>query len=213
MYARPENDLIASVIDYAPEGLLPEIPVELRDKPLDELRVADGGVRHLSDYTRFWIDPEGRKHVAAFDQAWPVFEGEWNAPLVRDGNVWRGRVEADDKADRASGLIAFASRRRSEIEFEGMAWGEHVVATDAESMLKISAERLAVVTDDRQDGEPFFFLTGPAPLTNAQVSEIATAVRARSKSLIAKEIEVIGKILDGRITNTAQIETALRSAD
>lgn len=205
-FALVNGDLVHTTLSGSvilPEGAI-EVPETLANVPYQFLRVKGGEIVDARTLTTFYVDPDGTKH-AINGTGRQKIDAAFESPIVRDGDRWRAQPAEEVKANA---LASYAGRRRSEVEAGGMDWSGNRVDTSAESLLKIASERLAVLTGDREDGEVFFFLTGPAPLSNEAMSDLATAARNRSKVLIAKEAELRGKIAAGQITEFSAIDSA-----
>lgn len=113
--------------------------------------------------------------------------------------------------DSKDALRTYAYDKRAAVERGGYAWNGHIIMTDAESQQKLATERLAVITGDRIDGEIWFTADGPVPLTNDEISGVATSVRAWVKSLYAIRVDVLARIESGDITTTDEIDTAFQA--
>ena len=64
-----------------------------------ELRFNGSDVVRGSDYSVFFIDKNGKKHVVKHDQSWQELACDFNYNLVNDGGVWRVENASDTFAE------------------------------------------------------------------------------------------------------------------
>ncbi|WP_019274441.1 hypothetical protein [Vibrio coralliilyticus] len=62
---------------------------------LDRLRVVDGELVDAVDYSCFYIDAVGVKHIERHDETWQEIECGYSDVLVKDGSTWRLKTEQD----------------------------------------------------------------------------------------------------------------------
>ncbi|AIW21356.1 hypothetical protein F0267_26185 [Vibrio coralliilyticus] len=62
---------------------------------LDRLRVVDGALVDAADYSRFYIDAVGVKHIEQHDETWQEIECGYSDVLIKDGSAWRLKTEKD----------------------------------------------------------------------------------------------------------------------
>lgn len=87
-------DLVVGTTEADVDG--PEFPESLMSLPVDRLRVAGDVVIDMSTHTGdFFIDASGTKHVTQHAPGWQALACDWDAPLVRESDVWREWTEAD----------------------------------------------------------------------------------------------------------------------
>ncbi|NOI20819.1 hypothetical protein F0223_21585 [Vibrio coralliilyticus] len=72
------------------------VPDNLTDAlSLDRLRVIDGELVDAMDYSRFYIDAVGTKHIERHDETWQEIECGYSDVLIKDGSNWRLKNEND----------------------------------------------------------------------------------------------------------------------
>jgi len=62
---------------------------------LERVRVADGVLVDAADYSRFYIDAVGVKHIERHDETWQEIECAYSDVLIKDGSAWRLKTEQD----------------------------------------------------------------------------------------------------------------------
>ncbi|WP_019275461.1 hypothetical protein [Vibrio coralliilyticus] len=62
---------------------------------LERVRVFDGGLVDAADYTCFYIDAIGVKHIERHDDLWQEIECGYSDVLIKDGSNWRLKNEND----------------------------------------------------------------------------------------------------------------------
>ncbi|WP_019277085.1 hypothetical protein [Vibrio coralliilyticus] len=62
---------------------------------LDRLRVVDSDLVDAADYSRFYIDVVGVKHIKQHDETWQEIECRYSDVLIKDGSAWRLKTEQD----------------------------------------------------------------------------------------------------------------------
>ena len=92
-------------------------------------------------------------------------------------------------------LFERVAEKRWMVEEGGTVWSGHVVDTDRISQPKITSEFVAATNGLRTDGEYWKMKDGSfVPLTNAQLQEMALAVRAHITACFAREGTIKGLI-------------------
>ncbi|NOI32307.1 hypothetical protein [Vibrio coralliilyticus] len=59
------------------------------------LRVSNGQLVDAADYSRFYIDTVGVKHIERHDRTWQEIECGYSDVLIKDGSIWRLKTEQD----------------------------------------------------------------------------------------------------------------------
>jgi hypothetical protein len=194
--ALTDGDLIVSILSGdGANGI--EIPLALADKPVEELRVKGGKVRHLSEFTTFYVDVWGVRHLEAGAGRVQV-AGAWNAPLIRTADGWRVEQLADK-------LRAYAAAARYRREAGGVTIGGAEIRTDRESQGLIAGALLRAQINAEATFQ-FKTATGFVTLSGAQMQAIAVAVGEHVQACFAKEAEVLAAIDAGTITTVAEID-------
>ncbi|WP_052131695.1 hypothetical protein ABF162_08260 [Vibrio coralliilyticus] len=62
---------------------------------LERLRAVDGVLVDAMDYSRFYIDAVGVKHIDRHDETWQEIECGYSDVLIKDGSSWRLKTEQD----------------------------------------------------------------------------------------------------------------------
>lgn len=142
-----------------------------------------------------------------------VTEEQWSdASLMK---LWRapdGRLTVPPAHSVEIDLPAYAAAKRWEREVSGTVWNGWPVLSDRESQSKIIAEAVAIEKGERVDGDPWKFADGEfRPLTNAQMDDLAAAVRMHVRNSYGIEAQVLASIEAGAITTEAQIDAAFAS--
>jgi len=107
-------------------------------------------------------------------------------------------------------LPEYAALRRWQVEVGGTVWNDWPVHTDRASQAKVVAEMLAIERGERLDGDGWKFADGRfRPLTNAEFSDLALAVRTHVREAFAREAQVLAGIETGAITSQEEIDAAL----
>ena len=91
------NDLILGSVDGVADML--ECLVELKNQPLDTLRVINNKVVDAREYKCFYIDPKGIKHIVKHDPAWYFLKCNFDEELINDSDTWRVKTDADKFAE------------------------------------------------------------------------------------------------------------------
>ncbi|WP_186388536.1 DUF4376 domain-containing protein [Stappia sp. TSB10P1A] len=111
-------------------------------------------------------------------------------------------------------LIALAADLRWRAEVGGMEWRGWPVHTDRQSQTKVLAEHVAVTSGSRLDGEPWKFADGLfRELTNADVQDLALAVREHVRASFAIEAAVAAEIEAGVIVTREAVEVAFAAPE
>lgn len=111
-------------------------------------------------------------------------------------------------------LIALAADLRWRTEVGGLEWRGWPVHTDRQSQTNILAEHVAVTSGSRLDGEPWKFADGLfRPLTNADVQDLALAVREHVRASFAAEAAVAAEIEAGVIVTREAVEAAFAAPE
>ncbi|WP_186389465.1 DUF4376 domain-containing protein [Stappia sp. TSB10P1A] len=111
-------------------------------------------------------------------------------------------------------LIALAADLRWRAEVGGMEWRGWPVHTDRQSQTKVLAEHVAVTSGSRLDGEPWKFADGLfRELTNADVQDLARAVREHVRASFAAEAAVAADIEAGVIVTREAVEAAFAAPE
>lgn len=111
-------------------------------------------------------------------------------------------------------LIALAADLRWQTEVGGMEWRGWPVHTDRQSQTKVLAEHVAVTSGNRVDGEPWKFADGLfRPLANADVQDLALAVREHVRASFAIEAAVAAAIEAGVIDTREAVEAAFTAPE
>lgn len=109
-------------------------------------------------------------------------------------------------------LIAYAARRRREIEIGGMPFAGMMVATDGESQTKVLGARVAAGADP-EFTTPWFGLDGvPVTLDAAAITALSNAMLAHVQGGFVIRGQVFEQIEAGAITTVAQIDEAFAAA-
>ena len=72
------------------------LPESLRATNEKSLRVVNGELVNAEEYTDFFIDKFGVKHVVQHDISWQAITCDFGDELVNDDSTWRKRTLADD---------------------------------------------------------------------------------------------------------------------
>lgn len=149
MKALVQYDLVAGTISSdVPEGV--SVPATLSEKPIDELRYHAGRIKHLSDFSKFFVDDFGKKRVERVSPAWPEVACAWNAPLVRDGASWRIETPGDKlaavKGKAKTTIDAQAERLRQSVITPGEGQVATYLAQEAEAKLLLAVPDTATPT-------------------------------------------------------------------
>lgn len=134
-----------------------------------------------------------------------------------DYEAWKTAKEqaewvAKPSDEQVAELKAHVASLRYDREVAGTTWNGLPVHTDRDSQSKVQAERLAITTGDRQDGDAWKFADGEVrPLTNTEFSELASAVRAHVQAAYAAEGRVIAEIDASILTTLSEVETSFNA--
>lgn len=110
-------------------------------------------------------------------------------------------------AKPVTNLHEYAAQKRWELETGGIDWNGLPVATDRESQNKFTTEVLAIARNERSDGDGWKFADGEfRPLSNAELEELALAVRDHVRNSYAKEAQAVAGIDAGTIKDTGAID-------
>ena len=72
------------------------VPDDLTDAlSLGRLRVVDGVLVDGSDYSRFYVDAGGVKHIERHDENWQEIECDYATELIKSGELWRVKTAQD----------------------------------------------------------------------------------------------------------------------
>ncbi|MBA5776295.1 DUF4376 domain-containing protein [Stappia sp. F7233] len=106
-------------------------------------------------------------------------------------------------------LLRTAADLRWRLEVGGVNWDGLLVSTDRDSQAKIMAERLAILSGIRVDGDGFKFADGVfRTLSNDEMVAVSTAVREHVRRAFAIEQSVIAAIEGGAIRSLQDVEKA-----
>jgi len=175
MKAIVQHDIVAATISGdASEGV--SVPVALRGKPIDELRHHAGRIKHLSEFSKFFVDDFGKKRVERVSAAWPEVTCAWNAALVRDGDSWRIETAADKlaalKAKAKTTIDAQAERLRQSVITPGEGQVATYLAQEAEA-------KLLLAVPDTETPTPYLSaLVGIVAPTLLEVAEVVAQMSA-----------------------------------
>jgi hypothetical protein len=97
-----KDDLIIGKHDGA-FGL--ELPKDLSDVSVSNLRFLNGKFLDVSDWTNWFIDGSGVKHVVE-GSGWQELECHFNDVLILDDGQWRVRKNVDDYDDLLAAALA-----------------------------------------------------------------------------------------------------------
>jgi hypothetical protein len=101
-------------------------------------------------------------------------------------------------------LLSRVAERRYNEEVRGITWKEHNVDTNRDSQSKITNELLAIDKELRTDGKSWKMKSGDfVPLTNEQLTTMATAVHTHVSAMFDRE-EAIQKLI--REAETADVK-------
>lgn len=89
-----EDDLIIGQATGLNGG--PDIPDALKNYPLDRLRLLDNQIVDAADYSSFWIDEVGRKHLIQKEDSWKQIDCAFDAQLIKDYGQWRIKTAPDE---------------------------------------------------------------------------------------------------------------------
>ena len=192
------GDLVAASVTASAEKL-PAIPPALADKPLGELRYHGGRVKHLSEFSTFYVDADGRKRVEKLDPSWPAVTCAWDAVLMRDGASWRVQTAKD-------GLKAHAAAVRFARETGGITVAGARILTDRESQGLIAGAMLRAQMLGDAASFRFKAASGFVTLTGAEMQALAVAVGEHVQACFALEADVLAEIEAGTITTKEAIE-------
>lgn len=217
MRALWDGDMVIGWVTGVGEGV--PVPVSLLGLPQERLRYDGEAVVDAADYSLFYVDPQGRKHITEGDGR-QALACEWDDPLVLDGGTWRLESEADRSArarrDGARRVDALAEEAR--LQFITPGAGQALVyenkRREAEDCL---AEVAAAQTPDPQD---YPLLAAEVGITAEDLVAVATVVAglAAQWRTVAAYIEAlrlgakaaIDAVTDGP-TAAAEVEAIIAS--
>lgn len=183
--------VVVSVIDFAEDR-------ELSADALTATGVATYSIEH----------PEGASEPIAYEV---VFHAPEGMTLAVAGEAQAGWIETNEglappppEMPSESALLAYAARRRWEVETGGLLLSGISVATDDRSKLMIAGARM------RAEAHPDVveMWNGETPITAAQVIAISDAVSAHVSNCFHVFAALKAGIVDGSITLFEEVDSA-----
>jgi len=185
-------------------GGLPEVPEGLVGLPMERLRVLDGRVVDAASFSRFWIDPEGRKQVQQIDPAWPSVDCIWTDRLIAIEGGWRAESSTEKlavlKIQLQAAIDRDAERERLRYVTPGATQQAVYVAKEDEAR-RASAEQ-------SPDPADYPLLAASIGIEGETVSDVAGVVLATA----AAWRQIAGAIEAARLGTKAAIAAATTEA-
>ena len=198
------NTIVTGLIAGDAGGGLPDVPDGLVGLPMERLRVVDGLVVDAASFSRFWIDPEGRKQAAQIDPTWPSVDCIWSDRIVPIEGGWRAESTAEKldalKVRLQADIDRDAERERLRYVTPGAAQQAVYVAKEDE------ARRAS--TEQSPDPADYPLLAASVGLEGATVSEVAGVVLATATAWR----QIAGAIEAARLGTKAAIAAATTEA-
>jgi Domain of unknown function (DUF4376) len=199
MRAQIKDDMITGIAsgDVAGGELIPEALASL---PQDQLRFVDGKLVDAGDFSEFFIDQFGSKHIANAEGRQPL-QCQWSDKLVRRSGTWRVKSAADD-------LKTYAADARYVKEITIITVNGYRIQINRAAQGQITSALAFIQMNSAATVNWKSFGDGWVVLDAAKVTELAQAMLAHVESCFDVERQVNDDIDAGTITTEEEIDAA-----
>jgi hypothetical protein len=223
MKAIIKNDLVIGQVAGNAAG--PDIPEDFLNTKLETLRYIDGEFKNIQDFSLFYIDQSGIKHVVKYHDDWQELECHHSDSLVRsEDENWYKKTNEDvlreKKSNAVQKITAFANQCRRQVagdvdHLETAEWSEkrlRALRILNDQVLLGDIEKIEIEALYREKGETVEELVTKITANanryeNASIiitGMTAAAIEATNKATIVEEIDALLGILKDK----ANIELA-----